>query len=87
MKYSIMPIEQIKEFVVLNSQGDCTLYKRLELILKHRENVQKKIDGLNKYMEHINYKVDYFTMACELGTEKELKKQQYPNHFYIKEDK
>ncbi|ABR36083.1 MULTISPECIES: MerR family transcriptional regulator [Clostridium] len=86
LKNTNMPIEQIKEFVILNSQGDGTLYKRLELILKHRENVQKKIDELNKYMEHINYKVDYFTMACELGTEKELKKERYPNHFYIKED-
>lgn len=42
LKNTNMPIEQIKEFVILNSQGDGTLYKRLELILKHRENVQKR---------------------------------------------
>lgn len=85
LKGTNMPIEQIKKFVDLHSEGDKTLHERLEMVLKHKEDVQKQIDELNKYMNHINYKVDYFKLACKLGTEKELKKKRYPEHLYIKE--
>lgn len=86
LKSTNMPIEQIKAFVALHGEGDKTLHQRLEMVLKHRENVRKQIDELNEYMDHINYKVDYFKLACELGTEKELKKKKYPEHLHIKDD-
>ncbi|MCD2347718.1 MerR family transcriptional regulator [Clostridium guangxiense] len=85
LKSTNMPIDQIKIFVNLHSEGDKTLHQRLEMILKHRENVQKQINKLNKYMEHINYKVDYYKLACKLGTEKEIKKEKYPGHLYVNE--
>lgn len=78
LKATNMPIKDIRKFVQLNFMGDCTLQERLEMVLAHRQNVQKQIDELTEYMKHINHKVEYFTKACKLGTEKELK---YSNNF------
>lgn len=83
LKNTNMPISQIRTFVTLHSEGDRTLYDRLEIVLEHRENVQKEIDKLNGYMDHINYKVDYYKLACKLGTEKELMKIKYPEHLCV----
>ncbi len=85
LKNTNMSIELIKIFVALHNEGDKTLDKRLEIVLKHRENVQKKIDELNDYMNYINYKVDYYTLACGLGTENKLKNNKYPKPLYVED--
>jgi DNA-binding transcriptional MerR regulator len=86
LKNTNMPIELIKIFVTLHNEGDKTLNERLEIVLQHRENVQKKIDELNNYMKYINYKVDYYTLACELGTENKLKNNKYPQPLYVEDE-
>lgn len=86
LKNTSMPIEMIKIFVALHNEGDATLEQRLEVVLKHRENVQKKIDELNEYMKYINYKVDYYSLACELGSEQPLKKNKYPEPLSVESD-
>lgn len=83
LKNTNMPIEQIKDFVALHKEGDKTLKERLDMMLDHREAVQKKIDELNEYMKHINYKVEYYTLACELGSEAKLKKKRYPEELDV----
>lgn len=86
LKNSDMPIEQIKVFVRLNREGDSTLEERLRMITEHRKTVQAEIDRMNTYMDHINYKVDYYTEACRLGTEKDLKARMYPGHIHTPAD-
>lgn len=78
LKNTNMPIELIKIFVALHNEGDETLSQRLDVVMKHRENVQEKIAELNEHMKYINYKVDYYTLACELGSEQPLKNNKYP---------
>ena len=86
LKNTSMPIEMIKIFVALHNEGDATLEQRLDVVLKHQENVQKKIDELNEYMKYINYKVDYYSLACELGSEQPLKKNKYPEPLSVDSD-
>lgn len=78
LKNTDMPIHEMREFVALSMQGDSTLKQRLEIVLAHQARVNAKIEQLKQYLEHIEFKVNYLSKVCEIGSEKGFKEQCYP---------
>lgn len=65
LKNTGMPIQEIKRFVSLCSQGDQTLTERHKLLLAHRAATEARIAQLQKELQHIEAKVAYYQRACE----------------------
>lgn len=69
LKNTGMQIKEIKKFVEMCKEGGTTLEQRRKMLLEHRGAVVKQIADLQKYLENIDWKIDYYTIACEEGKE------------------
>jgi Predicted transcriptional regulators len=78
LKNTDMPLHEMREFVSLSMEGDSTLSKRLAIVLAHKERVNAQLDELKQHLERIEYKANYLSAACEVGTERGIKQQWYP---------
>lgn len=70
-----MSIAKIKEYKDFFGAGNSTFLQRLEMLVKHKLEVQKKIEEELRYLEEINYKIAMY----------ELQKEQVennPNHIF-----
>lgn len=65
LKNTGMPIRQIKKFIQGAIEGDNTLENRIEMLLEHRKDVLKQIEDLNKNLEKINWKINYYSTNLE----------------------
>lgn len=57
-----MPLAEIKEYVDLYKEGESTFTKRKQMMLKHKEKVEKDVADTLKYLEIINYKLALYDM-------------------------
>ncbi|HEX2985679.1 MAG TPA: MerR family transcriptional regulator [Caproiciproducens sp.] len=69
LKNTGMQIKDIKEFIGWCMEGDSTLEKRRQMFVCHKAAVEKQIEALQNYLKNIDYKIWYYTTACEAGTE------------------
>jgi DNA-binding transcriptional MerR regulator len=65
LKNTGMPIKQIKNFVELSLQGDKTLKKRCGLLLDHKKTVETQIAEMQKHLQKVIHKIEYFTGEYE----------------------
>jgi DNA-binding transcriptional MerR regulator len=65
LKNTGMPIKQIKEYIQLCHKGDNTLDVRREIFIKHREEVINQIAELQKNLDKINCKINFYDCACK----------------------
>jgi DNA-binding transcriptional MerR regulator len=71
MKKARIPLEDIKVYIVLATQGDDTIPQRLEIFLRQKEKLQKEMEELQKTMMVLNYKCWFYKTAEEYhSTEK-----------------
>lgn len=70
MKKINMPIDKIKKYVDLCSQGDSTLQERYNMILEQKEIINSQINELKECLKEFEYKEWYYTKAIKAGTEK-----------------
>lgn len=75
MKSSGVPIKDIKRYMDMCLEGDSTLKDRLDIFLNRREVVKEQIKELNKIMNVIEYKINYYEKAIQYGTEEIHKKK------------
>lgn len=61
LKNTGMSIQEIARFVHLASEGDHTLEERVLLLKKHRDQVVYRIEELQKYLDKVTWKLDFFT--------------------------
>lgn len=61
LKNTGMSLQEIARFVDLTRQGDKTLAERVELLREHRENVIDRIREMEKYLEKVTWKVNFFS--------------------------
>ena len=73
LKMTGMPVSEIKQFTQWVRQGDGTLRQRQEMFQKRRGAVQAQIDSLNKALNVIEHKCEYYRKAVEAGTESHLR--------------
>ncbi len=72
LKNTGMSLQEITRFVSLTHEGDQTLKERVELLREHRENVIRRIQEMQKYLEKVTWKLNYFSEklhAYEAGEE------------------
>jgi len=73
LKNTNMPVSEIKKFVVFCAEGDKTLKERLDIVLKHQQDIKDQIAELKNYQKHIDFKVEYYKKAIEAGNEDAVK--------------
>ncbi|WP_079914884.1 MerR family transcriptional regulator [Paenibacillus sp. 32352] len=66
-----MPLAEIKRYVDLYQEGESTLKIRKQMMLKHKEKVEKDLSETIKYLEQINYKLALYDLQ-EKGLTKML---------------
>ena len=67
LKNTGMSIQEIAQFVQLTRQGDHTLKERVELLREHRERVLAKMEEMQKYLEKVTWKLNFFTEKLNGG--------------------
>ena len=72
LKNTGMSIQEIARFVQLTREGDHTLQERVELLREHRERVLERMAEMQKYLEKVTWKLNFFSeklRAYEAGQE------------------
>lgn len=65
LKSTGMSIKQIREFVELSLQGDCTLKRRCDMLIAHKRDVEEQMLMMQKHIEKVTHKIAYFTSKYE----------------------
>lgn len=60
LKDTGMPLEKIKEYASLREQGNSTANARMELLLQHALDVEKKIENEKKHLDKIKEKIKFY---------------------------
>lgn len=68
LKNTGMSIKQIKDFVELSTQGGKTLKQRCDMLIEHKKNVETQIEVLQKHLQKVAHKIEYFTAEYEKYT-------------------
>ena len=61
LKNTGMPLQEIARFVKLAHEGDRTLEERVELLKDHREKLIERMGEMQRYLEKITWKVNFFS--------------------------
>ncbi len=61
LKNTGMSIQEIARFVQLTREGDHTLEERVGLLKAHRDQVLERIAEMQKYLEKVTWKLNFFT--------------------------
>ena len=61
LKNTGMSIQEIARFVRLTHEGDHTLEERVELLRAHRERVLEKMAEMQKHLDKVNWKLNFFS--------------------------
>ena len=61
LKNTGMSIQEIARFVKLTHEGEHTLEERVELLRAHREQVLERIAEMQKHLEKVTWKLNFFT--------------------------
>ena len=65
LKNTGMPLHEIARFVALTEEGDRTLPERVELLRRHRENVIGRMAEMQRYLDKVTWKLDFFSRKLE----------------------
>ena len=65
LKNTGMPLQEIARFVRLAHEGDRTLEERVELLKDHREKLIGRMEEMQRYLEKITWKVNFFSEKLE----------------------
>ena len=61
LKNTGMSLQDISRFMTLAREGDQTLRERCELLKRHRDNVIARMEEMQRHLEKVTWKVQYFT--------------------------
>ncbi len=64
-----MSIKEIKHFIDLLKMGDASLEERYNLFVEREKIVLKQMENLQKQLNLIHHKMNYYQTAIEAGTE------------------
>ena len=76
LKNTGMSIQEIARFVQLTHEGDHTLEERVELLRAHRERVLEKMAEMQKHLDKVTWKLNFFSEKLRAYQEKESKKAE-----------
>ena len=61
LKNTGMSLQDIARFMALAREGDQTLRERCELLKKHRDTVIARMEEMQRHLDKVTWKVNYFT--------------------------
>ena len=61
LKNTGMSLQDIARFMALTREGDQTLRERCELLKKHRDTVIARMEEMQRHLDKVTWKVNYFT--------------------------
>ena len=61
LKNTGMSLQDIARFMALAREGDQTLRERCELLKKHRDTVIARMEEMQRHLDQVTWKVNYFT--------------------------
>lgn len=73
LKQSGLELEEIRQFVEMTQEGDATLAGRLEFFERQVTLAQERIEQQKQNIEKLKRKVQYYQVACDMGTEDYVK--------------
>ena len=76
LKNTGMSIQEIARFVQLTHEGDHTLEERVELLRAHREQVLARMAEMQKHLEKVTWKLNFFTEKLRLTKPARQKKSE-----------
>lgn len=68
LKNTGMQLKDIKQFFAWCEEGDSTIGKRYTLFLQLRKKAEAQIAQLEKSLDLINYKCEFYRLSDEKGT-------------------
>lgn len=68
LKNTGMELKEIKTFFEWCEKGDSTIDKRYEMFLERKRETERQIAILQKSLDLIDYKCEYYRIAKEAGT-------------------
>ena len=75
LKNTGMSLREILQFVQLTREGEHTLKERVALLQEHRENVIRRISEMQKHLDKVTWKLNYYSEKLkEYQTGKQEKK-------------
>lgn len=60
LKETGMPIKEIKRYARLRAMGDPTVNERMEMLIIHRQVLQKQIGQLQDHLIKLDEKIDFY---------------------------
>lgn len=66
LKDTRMPIKEIQKYAYLRAVGDSTLQERMNLLINHRESLQKEIIAMQEHLKNLDTKIDFY--RAEIAT-------------------
>ena len=75
LKNTGMSIQEIARFVQLTREGDQTLEERVELLRSHREQVLARMAEMQKYLDKVTWKLNFFSEKLRVYREGQNEKE------------
>lgn len=60
MRCANIPIEALKRYIQLYKDGDKTINERREILLEQRDNINIKLEELQRAKERLDYKIELY---------------------------
>lgn len=84
LKKTGMPLKDIRTFILMAMQGDDTIAARLDMMLRQREAVQRRMQELAQTLETLDFKCWYYQTAQKAGSTavpRDMPSDQLPERF------
>ena len=65
LKATGMPIKEIKKYAALRAKGDATLSERMEMLVQHRQSLNKQIRQLQEHEAILDEKIAFYRQEIE----------------------
>ena len=76
LKNTGMSLQDIAQFVELTHQGECTLKERVELLREHREHVIQRMAEMQRYLDKVTWKLNFFTQKLNAYEERKAEEER-----------
>ncbi len=71
LKNTGMSVQNIGRFMELTREGDQTLRERCEMLKKHRETVVERLEEMQRYLDKVTWKYNFFSHKLREYEERE----------------
>ena len=75
LKNTGMSLQEIARFVALTNEGEQTLRERVEMLREHRESVIARMDEMQRYLDKVTWKLNFFSGKQKEWEAREEEKQ------------